>query len=351
MQALGRSILSFASFVALIGCGVVSLPSKQSSTRLKAASQATFALWPQISGRVGSYLGHTREIGDMATDGLSMILGACEDTPDEKSVMMSHGMRQIDPYPWALITSACSDYFAGNSASCQISNSTSTSILSQLQVHLEAQKDNNNVVAYYFLDDYPGGDIRAVLQKMHELLVASNRDSSSSFPRPAICGFGGLILPVGDTETNDAGYGFKKSLTNFSPGYCDMVALYPYAVNLGTGPNDPSQFDWSMTYLLPAMLQDLEDHGWEPSAQPLVGVPQTFGYDKAVAPTAADITTQMAAYCKAGAVALIAYSWDDGYSWAHPSIPVTEPFNSVDMRSGLAQGLAACQTYWPGGQE
>lgn len=140
---------------------------------------------------------------------------------------------------------------------------------------------------------------------------------------------------------------FKTSLINFRPSYCDMVALYPYAANEGTGPNDPSQYDWSMKYMLPAMLTDLANSGWNNSTEPLVALPQAFGYLTYVAPTGADLSTQMTAYCQAGAVALMVYSWDDGYPSANPASPSAEPANSADLRAGIAQGLTQCQSYWP----
>lgn len=286
----------------------------------------------------------------MAADGLTVLLGGVGSSPSTEALMVNDGVSSIDEYPWVLIVEyACGDYFARKSSSCQISDATSSLILSQLQTHFEAQKGNGNVIAYWFLDDYPGGDVSALLQKMHDLLVASNNDPSSSFPRPALCGFAGQVPPLSDTHITDAdplmSY-FKIALTNFRPSYCDMVALYPYAVNEGTGPNDPSQYDWSMKYMLPAMFGDLEDRGWNSAAEPLVALPQAFGYLTFVAPTGADLSTQMAAYCKAGAVALLAYSWDDGFSSADPKSPSIEPVNSADMRAGLKQGLTQCQSYW-----
>jgi hypothetical protein len=284
----------------------------------------------------------------MAATGMSMLVGGSV----SKSDLVHNGIDRIDGYPsYLILRYGCADFFARKSTSCEISEETASSMLSQLKVHLAAQKTDSSVIAYWMLDDYPGGDISDVLGKMHDLIVASNSDSSSSFPRPAICGFGGQILPLRDkhpTATDPRMSYFAKSLINFSPSYCDMVALYPYAANSGTGTNDPSQFDWSMKYLLPEMFKELEDRGWDSSAEPLIGMPQAFGYDGYVAPTGADLANQMTAYCNSGAVALLAYSWNDGYPSEYPDRPSTEPVNSADMRSGLAQGLGQCQSYWSG---
>lgn len=206
-------------------------------------------------------------------------------------------------------------------------------------------------MAYWILDDYPGGDISPVLEKMHDMIVASNNDPASSFPRPTLCGFGGQILPLRDkhpTPTDSHMSYFAKSLTNFSASYCDMVALYPYAANSGTGINDPSQFDWSMKYLLLEMFKELQDHGWDSAVEPLIGMPQAFGYSNFVAPTETDLVTQMTAYCNSGAVSLLVYSWDDGYPSAVPDGPSSEPVNTPYMRAGISQGLRECQRYWSG---
>jgi hypothetical protein len=127
-----------------------------------------------------------------------------------------------------------------------------------------------------------------------------------------------------------------------------MIALYPYAANSGTGPNDPSQYDWSMKYLLPEMFNELQAHGWDSSAEPLIGMPQAFGYSSFVAPTRAELATQMTGYCNAGAVSLLLYSWNDGYPSTFPDASSTEPVNNSEMRAGIAEGLRQCQTYWSG---
>jgi hypothetical protein len=316
-------------------------------------SPAAFALWPNVSGRLGSYNVQTeQEVADMAGDGLTAVIINDEDIPGMDAAMESAGVRTVDTYPWVLIADyGCSDYFYGQATTCQISDSTSAWILSQLQAHLAAQQGNSNVIAYWILDDYPGADLSSLLQKMHDLIVASNHDPSASFSRPAICGVGGSIAPLSDTHITDADpimHGFKQALINFRPSYCDIVALYLYAGNMGYGyPKDPSQYDWSMTYLLPAILKDLEGAGWSSSTEPLVALPQAFGYDDWITPTGADLATQMTAYCKAGAVALFAYSWEDDYPVYNPNNPYLELFNSEDLRTGLQSGFTQCRTYWP----
>lgn len=288
----------------------------------------------------------------MSRDGLSAVIINDNDIPGTDAALESAGVRTVDTYPWVLIADyGCSDYFYGQSANCQISDSTSAWILSQLQAHLAAQQGNSNVIAYWILDDYPGGDISSLLQKMHDMIVASNHDASASFPRPAICGMGGSIAPLSDKNITDADpimHGFKLDLINFRPSYCDMVALYLYAGNMGYGyPKDPSQYDWSMIYLLPAILKDLGSLGWNGATEPLVAIPQAFGYGYWVTPSGADLASQMTAYCKAGAVALFAYSWEDDYPVLNPNSPYTELFNNEDLRAGLENGLIKCRTYWP----
>lgn len=347
LQALWFAV-AMTSCLAVVACSAPSSsPVPQSSTASGPAAPVVLALWPHISGRVGSYDARTTQnLTDMAADGLSMLVGGTV----SESARVEAGISYIDGYPWGLILAyGCPDFFARKSPSCQISDSTSVWMLSQLQAHLDTQRSDSNVIAYWLLDDYPGGNISTVLQKMHDLIAASNDDPASSFPRPALCGFGGQILPLSDkhpTPTDPHMSYFAKSLTNFSTSYCDMVALYPYASNSGSSLSDPSRFDWSMKFLLPEMFKELQDRGWDSSTEPLIGMPQTFGYATYVGPTQAEIVTQMTSYCNAGAVALLIYSWDDGYPSAFPDSPSREPVNSPDMRAGIGQGVKQCQTDW-----
>jgi hypothetical protein len=316
---------------------------------------SAIAVWPQVSGRVGSYTAESdQDIVDMDGDGLSMVLGGIrgESAAQAEAVRVANGVVEIDAFPQMIIYGYCQTNSNGTYTSCPISDSDQATILSEIKAHFASKAGDSNVVAYWILDDYPGADISALLQKVHDLLAEANNDPSSVFPRPAMCGIGAMVLPVTDTQftpTDPYWKGFQRALTNFRPGYCDIVSLYAYAYNITTGPNDPTLYDWSMAYVLPEAFKELAALGWNPSTEPFVALPQAFGYDGYVTPTEADIVTQMTAYCKAGAVALLPYSWHDGFGQKNPGVPFTEPTNSAYMRAGLAEGLKQCQSYWPKG--
>lgn len=341
------AILESLLCAGVISCSATYRSSSTSSSSVPPASADVFALWPNLSGRIGSYDAQTAgDVTEMAKSGLSMLVGGSVSS----SALLGTNVRQIDVYPWYLVVKyGCAEYYSKNATRCRVSEEASSFILSQMQAHLALQRSNRNVIAYWFLDDYPGGDISTLLGQMHALLVDSNNDLVSSFPRPAICGFGGNIALANSARigrTDPVLSYFRSAIANFRPTYCDIVALYPYAVNTSSGPNDPSQYDWTMTQLLPAMFALLEEQGWNPSAEPLIGIAQAFGYDRYVAPSEADLVAEITAYCKAGAIAILAYSWNDGVPSLYPKSSA-EPVNSIPLRNGLSGGLKACQSYWP----
>lgn len=284
----------------------------------------------------------------MAADGLSMVWG--EGEGDLRASRVANGVVLIDPYPEMLIHSYCQP------STCQISDSNEAIILSAIQSHLATASADNNVVAYWILDDYPGSDISPLLQKVHNLIAAANDGPTSAFPRPAICGLSANLLPITDNQVTDGDpylKEFQTALVNFRPSYCDIIAIYSYAVNTATessaaiGSNS-ANYDWSMTYLLPEVFRELGARGWDPAEEPVVGIPMSFGgYSTYVAPTEAELVTQMTAFCKAGAVALLPYTWHNDYARDNPMASFVEPFNSAYMRAGLAEGMKQCQDYWP----
>ncbi len=81
----------------------------------------------------------------------------------------------------------------------------------------------------------------------------------------------------------------------------------------------------------------------DPAQQPLIGIPQAFGSGDGLTPTDADVATQTAAYCAAGATTILFYAWNDSSQG-----PKFELFNSPNLRSGAAAGLAACAAAWSG---
>jgi hypothetical protein len=237
----------------------------------------------------------------------------------------------IDPYLWGRIASACGPS-AGDRA-CQLSQDQLTELDARVRHHLDITRRDDTVVAYWVLDDNPGY-VRPALELIHKLVQQENL--VDQIARPTVCGFGGN-LDDSRRPTAQSRAAFDASLTNFTPTGCDVVALYPYA----SSGNDADSVDWSMGELLPYMVSALRDRGWDPARQPLIGIPQTFRFGNASSPTAEDVQAQTAAYCAAGASAILFYAWDDSASG-----PKDELFDAPDLRQGASDGLAQCQAVW-----
>jgi len=303
--------------------------------------------WPAFYGQVGPYDVRTaQEIDTMGADNfrLALIFYPGNAGPFVQAIRRNN-IHYIDSYLWWTISEVCEPQLLVNHT-CIFSSADEQQVLAKVRDHLQITSEDANIVGYWILDDYPGADIHHLLESIHGLISDSN--ATAIFKRPAICGFGGRLdwkKERSDVVFLSYYHYFDISLVNFSPAACDMVALYPYGVNTI---NDPTTIDWSMTTVLPHFLSGLAGRGWNQLQQPLIGMPQTFGYAwqndgqaHFVTPREQDISTQAASYCKAGAVALLPYAWDDSYTG-----PKSELYNSPFMVRGLQQGATDCGKYW-----
>lgn len=213
-------------------------------------------------------------------------------------------------------------------------------LLATIAAHLKQVKDNQLIIGYWVLDDWPqwdAGSARQLLIKIHNLIQQYTPG------RLAICGLSADLLP-------QRAYGWFDWLAdNFSPQGCDMVGLYIYASPVSNAtPASPNDYDWSMSALLPAVFASLKARGWDIAKEPLIGIGQAFGGPRAntdeywVTPTAKDIETQSKSFCEHGATGLNFYAWDDsGFG------PTTQtPMNNTEIETGIRNGIAACKQYW-----
>ncbi len=214
-------------------------------------------------------------------------------------------------------------------------------LLAIIAAHLKQVKDNHLIIGYWVLDDWvqwDAGSARPILIKIHQLIQQYTPD------RPAICGFGGTI-------GLHQGYGWQDWIAdNFSPQGCDKVGLYIYTSSLPntTPAASPDAYNWSMEGVLPAMFASLQKRGWTIAKEPLIGIGQAFGGPRAhtnsywVTPTARDIAMQSKSFCQHGATGLTFYAWDNsGFG------PTTQtPMNSLQIKLGIKEGIAACRAYW-----
>ena len=240
----------------------------------------------------------------------------------------------IDTYPWGRIDAACGAL--SRSQSCSLSEDQLAELEAHVRHHLNVTRLDESVAAYWVLDDHPG-DVRSAIELIHRLIEEDNLVGQT--PRATICGFGGDLDDAQRAPATSRA-AFDAAIANFTPGGCDAVALYPYAHMTGSADG----VDWSMSQLLPYMLQALRDRGWDATRQPLIGIPQTFRFGSAASPTAADVAAQTAAYCTAGASAIVFYAWNDSATG-----PKAELFDAPDLRQGATGGLAACDALWQAG--
>jgi len=302
--------------------------------------------WPKFYGQVGAYDVRTPdEIADMAHQGFHLALlsyGAAH--KNLAGAIEANSIRYIDNFPSGEINRLCRKQYRAWGGCPQADVDTA---LQNIKNHLRDTADDKAIIGYWILDDYPRADVRPVLAQVHRLIADANR--TAIFARPAICGFGGKMdvrmVKRGGALSSDT-RPFVRAVTNFDPASCDLVAVYPYATS---DTSDSSSADWQMTSLLPAMLDALRAQGWDPARQPMIGMPQTFGGARSespglyyVVPRAGDVAAQAEAYCRAGAVALLAYTWHDNHG-----DELSELHNSPDLVSGLKQGAARCRdAYW-----
>jgi type II secretory pathway pseudopilin PulG len=312
-------------------------------------------LWPTLFGRGGAYEIKTAdEAVALAQAKLSMVLigsGASSPGPIRDAMVANH-LAYIDLYPQYELYTECP--FSGPTKNGTCDPAAVQTALANIKAHLAATANDPNLIGYYVLDDYPGGDIRPILEQIHTLIAASN--ATSYIKRPAICGFGQLLdYKKSSTDTAFATWNpglFAQKAVNFDPKACDAVLLYNYGENKTTVAADTTLIDWSMTNLLPTMENILVQHGWDQTKVPLIGQPDAFGGPIAssknvysyVIPTSANLSAQALAYCKAGAIAILANEWD---ARKDPSMDnLSMLYNTPSLVSGLEQGMQQCQTIW-----
>jgi hypothetical protein len=309
------------------------------------SSHSVAANWPLFYGHVGAYSVRTpAEIADMARSGLdfALMVYARPDSPMGKAAA-KYGIRYIDNRPQGIITAACR---GAGPPTRECYRQKAGEILEHIKEHLKETTDDRNIIGYWILDDYPGADVREILRQAHNFLKQVNRDSP--IKRPTICGFGGSasMRPNPSAEFALNNHAFDRAVSNFDPRACDLVALYPYGVDEA---NDRSDVDWSLGAVLPYMLAKLRSRGWNPEKQPLIGMPQAFGYAYPgvpgrfyPTPTASDVTAQVISYCRAGATAIMPYAWDDNYPGPKHAL-----YNTPALLDGLRHGIQICRKkYW-----
>lgn len=311
-----------------------------------AAAWADDGAWWRFDRLVGAYDVDTPDQAKVfAQAGFTLtLLGRVPPGSALDTALADNHIVYIDQYPQYELYRVCLDQYH---TAHRCNPKDEAAVLKAIRLHLVETAQDPKVLGYWILDDYPYADIKPMLRAIKALIGEANR--TAIFPRPAICSFGGdLAFKYTTPEPEfrvDNSY-FDLAVSQFDAKACDMVALDPYGSSTS---RDHRVIDWTMKDVLPHMMAALRARGWDQRRAPLIGVPQTHASRDwstklryTVEPTSEDLVTQIEAYCRAGAVALLAYSWND----ITPP-PKQELFNTPAMVRGLQQGAELCrQRYW-----
>ncbi len=312
--------------------------------------------WPKLCGQAGPYavMGSHTEIFDVRAAGLTMVgINSPFANPDDpyRQAIADAQMPYIDLIPSQFVFAACqeADQIPGF---CNLSEDRKQKIIQDFKGHLAKTADDPHLIAYWILDDNPGGDLKDILVRMRNAVMESNANGAK-VPRPTICGFGSILDPAPGTSLSDSvkqnyvdwdNY-ITRAVKNFSPLACDFVALYNYSYSIESG-NDPSKYDWTMSTLLPRIYGYLKAQGWDPNLHPVIGMPSAFGWEMPsigvtyVTPLKTDLQTQVRSYCESGAVSLFPYTWND-------TVPNSQELgNNKDLLEGFMNGFADCKSHW-----
>lgn len=279
------------------------------------------------------------KVADAAADSMQVdLLYGGPESIDQATIasLRAHNMSVIDGRIWYYLQYFECHRVSTCSASIEPALTTVSALLAAVSRHLQTIQSLDIVAGYWVLDDWPFSDPAGA----RDILIAIHRLIQQYTPGlPAICGFGGALLPIGSTRS-----GWNDLIaSNFAPGACDMVGLYLYARSGTLGP-----YDWSMAALVPAVLDSLRRRGWDLRKEPLIGIPQAFGGNVGGAvwptPSAADIATQSQAFCAHGATGIVYYAWSNTDTTAQSVFP----WSSTDVTLGIRLGMAACKRIWSG---
>jgi hypothetical protein len=206
-------------------------------------------------------------------------------------------------------------------------------VLKTVREWVQEDASNPLVSGYWVLDDWApwdGGSARSLLAEVHEVIEELTPG------RPAVCGFGGSIEPIGEHG------GFESSIAaNYSNAGCDVVGLYNYA-NGGSQMSSGEGLEWTMSILLAEESEALADEGWVQANTPILGINQGWSGHTAAREYEPGLSTEemvaeARAFCLDGASSI---AW---YGWGGVSRKAQTATNSTAIQAGVRQGIAACE--------
>lgn len=280
--------------------------------------------------------------------GIGLIVGPPQTSqPEYQQALRATGMRVIDNTPMRMIYKAMCP--TGVPRCARPREDKLAQLRRTLANYVRSTRALHTIAGYYILDDYVP-NIDFILASVYQAM--RNADPTT----PLVCAF---AVPVMQANADAASVAsvvsvVRRNLQNYSPKWCDAVMLFSYAPP-NTTPQRRGPYDWRMRKTLPAALRILRSKGWQQSSSALIGVPQAFefwprlpghGTSKPLqyreGPNATELTTQVAAFCRAGATAIVAYTWR-----AAIQSTVFALYNRSAFRLGLLAGAQQChRDYW-----
>jgi hypothetical protein len=309
-----RIVVSLCVTVALAILLVVSLATRTTRTVVQ---QTVAPPRASIAHRVGAYAVKPADLPLFAATGLTLAQTLNPGVTPPAGVAYDDA-RVVGTWRDPILAYHC----RALATTCPVPASVQAGILAREETILTEDAHNPHVAAVYALDDYVG-NVAGLLEDIHTIARADGL--------PVVCGFGATL-------DYDKGAGYEHAYTSLqhftarellNVGGCDYAQLYLYAFG-----NLTATSDFQMTWLLPAMRADLRAAGFTGA---LIGAPQAWGANP---PTGAQLAEQTAAFCEAGAVSVVAFTWHN--------FPTTTPelADSAGLRKGLADGLQKCKAIW-----
>ncbi|MDQ2714061.1 MAG: hypothetical protein M3Z08_04065 [Chloroflexota bacterium] len=212
-------------------------------------------------------------------------------------------------------------------------------LITLVKAEIASAKRTTLRAGYWILDDWPGADEGSAKSLLREITSIIHSEDPGI---RSICGFGAELGVNYEDLLNPA------VVENYAPGGCDIVGIYIYSQSVTDPGTSDSTFDWSMSTLLPRMLNGLSQQGWDQKKVPLMGIAQAWAGIRAdfpgyyeIAPTAQDIEMQSLSFCQSGAIGINYYGWNDS-----TVRNMQTPANNAQIKQGVIDGIKACENYW-----
>src|SRR5450631_3136302 len=201
-------------------------------TRVSPTQKLAGLSFDALLNKSGVYgLGNVSDVPLAASSGIQLTLTPYKGASDPLTkAIAARNMYIVDSYPEGLLYAR--ECPGGNNSCLPLSAPEKQNLFDDIKTHVQQTKDDPQVAAYYLLDDYWGdfsGDLHSVYQAIR----------SVDTRKPTVCAFS---LDLGFTPTLSQSMvtnyrAFQLELTNYSPEWCNVVAIYSY------GPNSAKPLD------------------------------------------------------------------------------------------------------------